>query len=129
MTKGKSNSGLILVTGGNGKTGRRVAELLQRAGRPVRIGSRTGQPAFDWDRPDTWAAALQGAEAAYVAFQPDIAVPGALETVRAFSEQAVASGVRKLVLLSGRGEVEAEEAEQALMASGADWTILRATWF
>jgi uncharacterized protein YbjT (DUF2867 family) len=33
------------------------------------------------------------------------------------------------VLLSGRGEVEAEQAEQALQATGVDWTILRASWF
>ncbi|HTF68387.1 MAG TPA: NmrA family NAD(P)-binding protein, partial [Edaphobacter sp.] len=38
-------------------------------------------------------------------------------------------GVRKLVLLSGRGEVEAEQAEQALKACGADWTILRCSFF
>ena len=129
MTNANSNTGLTLVTGGNGKTGRRVANLLQQAGRGVRIGSRTGAQVFDWERPETWAAALQGCDAAYVAFQPDIAVPGAVETLTAFFGQAMAAGVNRLVLLSGRGEVEAEQAEQALLASGADWTILRASWF
>jgi uncharacterized membrane protein len=33
------------------------------------------------------------------------------------------------VLLSGRGEVEAEQAEQALQATSVDWTILRSSWF
>ena len=42
---------------------------------------------------------------------------------------AVGNGVRRLVLLSGRGEEEAQHAEQALIASGADWTILRCSWF
>jgi uncharacterized protein YbjT (DUF2867 family) len=37
--------------------------------------------------------------------------------------------VRRLVLLSGRGEEEAQHAEAALQASGAAWTILRASWF
>ncbi|MCH6553434.1 MAG: NAD(P)H-binding protein, partial [Acidobacteria bacterium] len=60
---------------------------------------------------------------------PDLAVPGAPEAVRAFAELAVNSGVRRLVLLSGRGEEEAERAEQLIQASGADWTILRASWF
>jgi uncharacterized protein YbjT (DUF2867 family) len=65
----------------------------------------------------------------YVSFQPDIAVPGALETVRAFTSLAIERGVDKIVLLSGRGEPEALEAERALQATPADWTILRASWF
>jgi uncharacterized protein YbjT (DUF2867 family) len=37
--------------------------------------------------------------------------------------------VRRLVLLSGRGEDEAQRAERALQASGADWTVVRCSWF
>jgi uncharacterized protein YbjT (DUF2867 family) len=129
MTPHHDITDLTLVLGGNGKTGRRIAERLRAAGRPVRIGSRGADPAFDWEDRSTWAAALRGASAVYVAFQPDLAVPGALETVEAFFAQAVAAGAGRLVLLSGRGEVEAEQAEQALRDSGADWTILRASWF
>ncbi len=119
----------ILVTGATGKTGARIVARLRSAGRSVRIGSRSATPAFDWEDRSTWAAALDGVSAVYIAFQPDLAVPGALETVTAFFAQAVAGGVRRLVLLSGRGEVEAEQAEEALKTSGADWTILRASWF
>ena len=36
---------------------------------------------------------------------------------------------RRLVLLSGRGEPEAERAEQAVRDTGAELTILRSTWF
>jgi uncharacterized protein YbjT (DUF2867 family) len=68
-------------------------------------------------------------KAAYVTFQPDLAVPGALETVGTFFARAVESGVERLVLLSGRGEVEAERCEAALKAAGTDWTILRSSWF
>jgi uncharacterized protein YbjT (DUF2867 family) len=125
---GLENDG-ILVLGGTGKTGRRVAELLRQAGKHVRIGSRTAEPRFDWENRATWGPALHGVKAAYVAYQPDLAAPGALEIVDAFFRQAVDSGVEKLVLLSGRGEVEAEQAEQALQATAADWTILRASWF
>ena len=128
-----ANDGLendvILVLGGTGKTGRRVAELLRQAGKRVRIGSRTAEPRFDWENGTTWGPALQGVKAAYVAYQPDLAAPGALEIVDAFFHQAIECGVEKLVLLSGRGEVEAEQAEQALQATAADWTILRASWF
>lgn len=128
-----ANDGLendvILVLGGTGKTGRRVADLLRQAGKQLRIGSRTAEPRFDWENRATWGPALQGVKSAYVAYQPDLAAPGALEIVDAFFRQAVECGVEKLVLLSGRGEVEAEQAEQALQATGADWTILRASWF
>ena len=120
---------LILVTGGTGKTGRRTAQRLVERGVPVRIGSRSGEPAFDWTDRGTWPAALEGASAAYVCFQPDLAVPGAAETIEAFSRLAVESRVRRLVMLSGRGEEEAQQAEKALAASGADWTVVRASWF
>jgi hypothetical protein len=129
MINENRSKGLTLVIGGTGKTGRRVADRLVKAGQPVRIGSRGAEPPFDWEKPDSWGQALQGVKAVYVAYQPDLAVPGALETVRAFFAQAVESGVEKLVLLSGRGEVEAEQAEQALQATGVDWTILRSSWF
>jgi uncharacterized protein YbjT (DUF2867 family) len=95
----------------------------------VRIGSRSAELPFDWEKQDTWEPTLQGVKAAYVAYQPDLAVPGALETVEVFFDRAIASGVEKLVLLSGRGEVEAEQAERALQATSVDWTILRASWF
>jgi uncharacterized protein YbjT (DUF2867 family) len=102
----------VLILGGNGKTGRRVAERLTAHGTAIRIGSRSGQPPFDWQDDATWEPVLQGVEA-----------------IGAFSRLAVGNGVRRLVLLSGRGEVEAQRAEQELQASGADWTILRAAWF
>ena len=124
-----SNDDMTLVVGGYGKTGRRVAERLQAMGRPVRAVSRSAETRFDWQDRSTWAAALEGASQAYVTFQPDLAVPGAPETVSAFCTQAMASGCERLVLLSGRGEPEALNAEDALKASGADWTILRCSWF
>ena len=129
MATHANSKDLILITGGTGKTGRRVAERLIAAGKPVRIGSRSANPSFDWENPAGWAKALDGVNAVYASYQPDLAVPGGLETVTAFFKQAVASGARRIVLLSGRGEPEAEDAEQALIASGADWTILRSSWF
>ncbi len=119
----------ILVTGGTGKTGRRVAARLSEAGIPVRAVSRSSEIPFDWEKPETWDAALDGVGAAYVSYYPDLAVPGAAETVDAFAKRALEKGVKRLVLLSGRGEEGAEHAEQLLMQSGAEWTILRADWF
>lgn len=124
-----NNNQQILVLGGTGKTGRRLAERLTAQGVPVRIGSRSGSPRFDWEVPATWGPALQGVRAVYISYYPDIAVPGAAETVEAFARLAVANGVIRLVLLSGRGETEAQRAEEMVKASGADWTILRCAWF
>src|SRR5688572_3705693 len=95
---------LTLVLGANGKTGRRVAARLAAKGRTVRIGSRSGEPPFDWEDRTTWEPALAGTTAAYVTYYPDLAFPGAAETVREFADLAVATGTRRLVLLAGRGE-------------------------
>jgi uncharacterized protein YbjT (DUF2867 family) len=118
-----------LVLGGTGKTGRRVVERLTERGLPVRVGSRSGNPPFDWDDDSTWAPALEGAGAVYVSYYPDLTVPGAVEATRSFAELALSLGVRRLALLSGRGEPIAEQAEEAVRDTGADLTILRSTWF
>ena len=120
---------ITLVLGGTGKTGRRVAQRLQAAGHPVRVGSRSGQPPFDWNQPETWAPALRNVASVYMTYYPDLAIPGAVDSVRAFTEQAKASGVQHLVLLSGRGEEEAQRAERVVQESGVNWTILRCSWF
>ncbi len=119
----------ILVLEGAGKTGRRVAERLTARGLPIRVGSRSGEPPFDWRDHATWAPALRNMGAVYITYQPDLALPGAVDTVQAFAELAVESDARRLVLLSGRADEEAQRAEQAVQESGAEWTILRASWF
>jgi uncharacterized protein YbjT (DUF2867 family) len=119
----------ILVIGGTGKTGRKVASKLLNLGHNVRIGSRSASPAFDWDHPETWRESLQGMNKVYITFQPDLAVPGALEAIEELTRQAKRSSVKKLVLLSGKGEREAELCEQVVMHSGLDFTIVRASWF
>jgi uncharacterized protein YbjT (DUF2867 family) len=118
-----------LVLGGTGKTGRRVAARLEARGLPVRIGSRSAEPPFDWEDPATWSSALDGVGSVYVSYFPDLAVSGAVETVGSFAELAVRSGVPRVVLLAGRGEPEHVLAEQAVRASGAELTILRSAWF
>lgn len=120
---------LILVTGGTGKSGRRVVSRLVAAGQPVRVASRTQGTRFDWEDRATWAPALDGVAAAYLAYHPDLAAPGAAETVGAFAELAAERGVRRLVLLSGRGEEEAQRAEALVRAADVAWTVVRCAWF
>jgi uncharacterized protein YbjT (DUF2867 family) len=121
--------GPILVLGGTGKTGRRVVERLTARAVPTRIGSRSGLPPFDWNDQATWAPALAGACAVYITYYPDLAVPGAPDAVRTFTDVAIDHGVWRHVLLSGRGEEEAQRAERLVQESGADWTIVRCAWF
>lgn len=129
MTINHDRVGTILVLGANGKTGARVVERLRALGRDVRLGSRSASPRFDWEDRSSWTAALDGVAAVYVAYQPDLAAPGALEIVQAFFATAQRAGVKQVVLLSGRGEPEALDAELALQATTLDWTIIRASWF
>ena len=123
------NSNNILVIGGTGKTGRKVVVRLRNLGHNVRVGSRSASPAFDWDYPETWSEAMEGIDNVYITFQPDLAVPGALEAIEELTRKAKSLQVQKLVLLSGKGEREAELCEQVVMHSGLDYTIVRASWF
>jgi uncharacterized protein YbjT (DUF2867 family) len=129
MTDNTKDMKPILVLGGTGKTGRRVVERLTARGVPTRVGSRSADPSFDWEAPATWAPALQGAGAVYISYFPDLAVPGAPEAVRSFAEVALEHRVRRLVLLSGRGEEEAQRAERAVQDTGAEVTVVRCAWF
>lgn len=119
----------IVIIGGHGKTGRRLDALLKAKGYATRPVSRSTRPAFDWSRPEGWAAALDGATAAYVTFQPDLAVPGAAEAIAELGRLSQAKGLERIVLLSGRGEPGAVRAEEALKACRVAWTIVRASWF
>ena len=118
-----------LVIAATGKTGRRVADRLEAQGRPVRRASRSGATPFDWDDRSTWGPALEGVGAAYVVYSPDLAVPAAPDALTAFTRLAKEKGVRRLVLLSGRGEEEAQRCERIVQDSGLEWTIVRASWF
>ncbi len=119
----------VLVIGGTGKTGRKVVERLTALNQEVRIGSRKAVPAFDWQKPEAWAEALNEIDKVYISFQPDLAVPGALEAIEELVRQAKIAGITKMVLLSGKGEREAELCEQVLIHSGINYTIVRASWF
>lgn len=119
----------ILVVGATGKTGARVAAKLENMGVAVRRGSRGSESPFDWESPATWAPALRGVKKAYVTYFPDLAFPGAVEKLEAFTKVAAASGLQHLVLLSGRGEHHARLGEEVVRHSGIPFTLVRSAWF
>lgn len=118
-----------LIIGHTGKTGARVQAELEKQGIHTLGVSRSSKPHFDWNDPDSWPQVLEGIHSAYITFQPDLAVPRAESTIRAFVKMAREKGVKHLVMLSGRGEAGAQRAEQVLMKSGMTWNVVRASWF
>ncbi|MEM6694305.1 MAG: NmrA family NAD(P)-binding protein [Pseudomonadota bacterium] len=119
----------ILVIGSTGKTGARVAAKLDAKGFSVRHGSRRSETPFDWDNPATWAPNLGGVSKAYVTYFPDLAFPGAVEKLEAFTKVAMKTGLSHIVLLSGRGEHFATMGEEIVRNSGLPFTIVRAAWY
>ncbi len=119
----------ILVVGATGKTGSRVVAELEKQGIAVRRGSRNSEIPFDWEDPATWAPALSGVSKAYVTYFPDLAFPGAVEKLEAFTKVAAASGLKHIVLLSGRGEHHARLGEEVVRNSGIPFTLVRSAWF
>ncbi len=124
-----TNSHITAVLGGHGKTGRRVVQKLTALGVPVRVGSRSGTPPFDWDDPTSWGPAFADVGAVYLTYQPDIALPGAAEQVADAVSVAAGAGVTRVVLLSGRNEDGTLAAEAAVSGSGLEWTVVRSSLF
>lgn len=120
---------ITLVLGGTGKTGRRIVEGLKARGVETRIGSRSSSPSFDWNDTSNWQTVLDGVGTIYINYAPDLAIPGATNSIRELVDLAVSCGVRRLVLLSGRGEKEAQACEQIVQTSSIEWTIIRSSWF
>ena len=127
----------VLVTGARGKTGREVVAQLTAQGITTRAGSsRTGEAAggarrvlFDWDRPETWAAALDGVDALYL-MRPDLAdAPDRVSEVVGLASHA------HVVLLSEQGAGDLPDTswergvERAVTDRAARWTIVRPSWF
>lgn len=119
----------FLVIGGRGKTGRRLIERLEALGHEVRSASRSSIPSFDWNDDSNWNEVLEGVESLYVTYHPDLSVPGASDHIRSLLDASKAGGVKRIVLLSGRGEEEAQLCEQLVLGSGIPATIVRCGWF
>lgn len=124
-------SGRVLVTGATGKTGQALVRLLDEAGVAYRAASRGGEPPFDWARPDTWDAALDGAGSVYLVAAP--ARDDAYALMTSFLEAATRLGVGRFVLLSmasmPAGGPGPGLAHQWLVDNAEDWAVLRPTAF
>ena len=116
-------AGLTLVIGGTGKTGSRIVERLRARNVPVRVGSRSATPAFDWNVESGWDACLEGVESVYITYASDLAIPGATDSIQAFVDAAKRAGVKRAVILSGRGESEAQACEDIVIKTELNTNI------
>ena len=94
-------SELVLVTGATGKTGRSLIAQLRRQGVDYRAACRGSERPFDWTRPETWDAALDGADSVYLVAPASVNDP--YSRIVAFAQSARRKGVRRFVFLSMAG--------------------------
>ncbi|KAK0457596.1 uncharacterized protein EV420DRAFT_1629870 [Desarmillaria tabescens] len=131
----------ILLTGGTGKTGSRIARLLQDANQPVLLTSRKGiVPApfkgvkFDWYDPSTFEgvfAADPNIDRIYLispAASLDVFTP-----MKPFIDLAVQKGVKRFVLLSAStieaGYLGMGKVHEYLISLKVDYAVIRPSWF
>ncbi|GAB4210276.1 MAG: NmrA family NAD(P)-binding protein [Roseiflexaceae bacterium] len=133
----------ILVTGATGTVGAEVLEELRRMGAPVvaavrdvqraqrTLGDQIAYATFDFAKPETYGPALTGVRKLFLMRPPAIGDARQLSPLIAAARRA---GVEHVVFLSLLG-VEHNRVvphygiEQDLLASGMDWTFLRASFF
>ncbi|MFD9701493.1 NmrA family NAD(P)-binding protein [Lentzea sp. NPDC059081] len=124
----------VLVLGGTGRSGSRIAKTLSTQGLSVRTASRSGSDVvFDWDDPATHGPALHGVDRVY------LVTPVARTTyagqVTAFLDMAEKAGVRHVTYLSTYngdqapaevdiGAVEADLAHR----TGFTHSVVRPAW-
>lgn len=125
----------ILVTGGTGKTGRRVVAGLREAGERPRIASRTpkaaGEIRFNWQDPASFEGAFHGVGAVYLVAPTDTFDSiGAMQPALEFARKA---GVSRFVLLSASSLEEGGAMMGAvhgwLRENAPEWAVLRPSWF
>ncbi|WP_440119194.1 ergot alkaloid biosynthesis protein [Paenibacillus sp. QZ-Y1] len=130
---------LTLITGANGKTGSRIAALLQERKYPVRLAGRSNPTSnraensvyFDWYDPSTFAAALKNVDHVYLVVPAMDMNPE--EVMIPFIKEALWEGVKRFVLL-GSASVDENgpifgRVHQALKELAPEWTVLQPSYF
>jgi uncharacterized protein YbjT (DUF2867 family) len=127
----------ILVTTPTGKVGSEIVRALAARGISRRLALRDPSKApageeivaFDYLRPETWAAALEGIDRVYLASLGDQPA----DPEKAFVDLAVSKGVRRIVKLGAAGieetDVPLRQVERHIESKGIEWTFVHPTWF
>ena len=115
-----SNNSPILITGGTGKTGSRIAKRYDRQRLSVRIGSRVRRAGIRLVRSwDVGRGRSRESRPSMSRSSRTLTAPGALRSFEAFFAQALAAGARRSCCSPDRGEEEAAGGREALMATGS----------
>lgn len=128
----------VLITGGTGNTGRRIAARLGELGLSVRTASRAPKPEssgehvrFDWADASTHTPALEGVDRVYLLAPAMVADPSTV--MLPFLEEALARGVQRLVLLSSSAIPEGSPGigtvDRFLRERAPGWAVLKPSWF
>ncbi|MFZ4835199.1 ergot alkaloid biosynthesis protein [Rouxiella sp. Mn2063] len=125
----------ILLTGGKGKTGTLIGELLTQKGFAYQIATRhpvsDNEVTFDWMRPDLADAAFNNVKALYIVAPTNTSDHGTV--VLPLLEIALRKGVQRFVLLSASsleaGAPMMGKIHTWLVANAPEWVVLRPTWF
>ncbi|ASQ99684.1 NAD(P)H-binding protein [Streptomyces sp. 11-1-2] len=126
----------VLVTGGTGKTGSALAELLRGNGVPVRVAGRNpsaGDPdavRFDWGDPATHPATLRGMDRVFLVPPTNTVDP--MPLVGPFLAEAERLGVPRVVLLGSAIVLPNAPGALELAArvrARPGWSVLRASGF
>lgn len=135
----------ILITGSKGKTSSRLA-LQLRGRQPILIAGRSGDGLedipgvkFDWSDPSTFDSIfahphVQSSPITAVYLVPPIGTMDVFLPMKPFIDLMQSKGVKRFVLLSASG-IDADSpyftglVHKYLRDSGAEWTVLRPSWF
>ena len=124
----------VLVIGGTGTTGSRVAAMLRDRGATVRIATRKPSSPdhvlFDWADPATHGPALASVDSIYLVSPIGVAEP--VPIVEPFLNLARGAGARRAVLLSSSAVSEDSglgALHRTVRTVMPEWTVLRPSWF
>ncbi|HTF53315.1 MAG TPA: NAD(P)H-binding protein [Pseudonocardia sp.] len=129
-----SNAPAVLITGGTGTTGSRLATLL-RGQAAVRVATRKPSDGahvrFDWADPASHRPSVAGVDCIYLVAPVGVADPAPL--VEPFLAAALRAGVRRVVLLSSSAIAEGAPSlgvlHRMVRTSVPEWAVLRPSWF
>ncbi|KAF9009631.1 NADH(P)-binding-domain-containing protein [Cyathus striatus] len=130
----------VLILGGTGSTGLKLAHLLRNANIPVLITSRSGVapdgfPAvrFDWSDSTTFSAPFQTEHQIDKIYFIGPRVQDMISAVKPFVDLAIEKGVKQWVLVGGTSAQKGGHGMGGVYGylddKGVDHAILRPTWF
>lgn len=124
-------TGLVLVTGATGKTGKSLIAQLGDRKVAYRAATRSSARPFDWTAPETWDGALEDVSSVYLVAPPTVDDP--YSRMIEFLRTATQKGARRFVFL-GMASLPAGgpahgQVHLWLKDNSGDWAVLAPSAF